>query len=144
MGDLDISYPNHVPEERVEQDQIARDICYLGYCSDVPKQIRQADCIVLPSYNEGLSRVLMEAIAMGKPVITTDIPGCRETVDDGKNGFLVQLKDVKGLAEAMLKLVGLNNDQRKEMEKYSRWKAEQQFDIKHVLKIYQQITDQYC
>lgn len=145
LGDLDTSYPNHVPAERVQQDQAVGDICYLGYCPDVVGQIRQADCVVLPSfYNEGLSRVLMEAIAMGKPVITTDIPGCREAVEDGKNGFLVQPKDAGALEEAMLRLIRLDEEQRQTMGKYSRRKAERDFDVAHVLKIYQQITEQYC
>lgn len=145
LGDLDVSYPNHVPEEKVRQDEVAGDIRYLGYCADVVERIRQADCVVLPSfYNEGLSRVLMEALAMGKPIITTDIPGCREAVDDERNGFLIKPKDVKGLTEAMMKLVKMNCNQRLEMEKYSRLKAERQFDIKHVLKVYQKITDQFC
>lgn len=145
LGDLDVSYPNHVPEEKVRQDEVAGDIRYLGYCADVVERIRQADCVVLPSfYNEGLSRVLMEAIAMGKPIITTDIPGCREAVDDDRNGFLIQPKDIKGLVEAMMKLVKMNRNQRLEMGKHSRLKAEQLFDIKHVFKVYQQITDLYC
>lgn len=139
MGDLDLSYPNHVPAERLQQDQATGDISYLEFSPNVVERIGQADCIVLPSYNEGLSRVLMEAIAMGKAVITTDIPGCRETVDDGKNGYLVQPKDVNGLAEAMQKFASLNIEKRLEMGKFSRQKAEKQFDIRTVIQKYSTI-----
>lgn len=144
LGGLDTSYPRHVPEARIYQDHEAGYVRYLGYCSDVVGKIQQADCIVLPSYNEGLSRVLMEALAMGKPVITTDIPGCKETVEEGKNGFLVQPRDVDSLVCAVKKMLGLGREEWQEMGKYSRRKAEREFDITHVVEVYQQITGQFC
>ena len=101
LGKIDQEYPNHVPESVVRHDHAEGVIHYLGFVSDVREIIRQADCIVLPTfYNEGLSRVLMEAMALRKSIITTNIPGCKETVEEGRNGFLVPPRDVDALAQA--------------------------------------------
>lgn len=144
LGGVDVSYPRHVPEARIRQDANARYIRYWGYCPDVAAKIQGADCIVLPSfYNEGLSRVLMEALAMGKPIITTDIPGCRETVEEGKNGFLAQPQNTESLIVAVKKFLALSREERREMGTYSRRKAEQEFDIVDVVKVYKQITDRF-
>jgi len=76
-------------------------INYLGKLDDVRPSIADALVYVLPSYREGTPRTVLEAMSMGRPVITTDAPGCRETVVDGENGFLVPVKSVEALAEAM-------------------------------------------
>lgn len=141
LGSIDGAYPNHVPEEQVRKDVEAGYIRYLGYHSNVRFDIEEADCIVLPSYHEGLSRVLMEALAMGKPIITTDIPGCRETVDISKNGFLVKPKDTKSLMDAIIKFLALTEDKKHAMGRYSREKAEREFDVLDVVKMYHQITN---
>jgi len=90
----------------VSSDEIATWSCedgftYLGASDDVANVIAKYDVFVLPSYREGLPRATLEAMAMGKPVITTDVPGCRQTVIDGVNGYLVAPRDAKGLANAM-------------------------------------------
>jgi len=77
---------------------------YLGWLKDVRPAIAAADVMVLPSYSEGTPRSLLEAMAMGRAIVTTDAPGCRETVEDGVNGYLVAVKDVTALSEAMAKL----------------------------------------
>lgn len=141
LGDFDFSYPDHVTKERVERDCSREIIHYLGYSPEVATKIQMADCIVLPSYHEGLSRVLIEALAMGKPIITTDIPGCRETVEHGKNGFLVAPKDIESLAAAFTQFVHTGAREREEMGKYSRKKAEEEFNIKHVISEYKKIID---
>ena len=140
LGSVDVAYPNHVPEERVNDDHEKEYIRYLGYQPDVDRYIGRADCIVLPSYHEGLSRVLMEGLAMGKPIITTDIPGCRETVADGQNGFLVQPRSTESLIEAVRKFLSLSNTDRDAMGKFSRKLAEEIFDIREVIKVYKKIT----
>ena len=141
LGSIDVEYPNHVPEEQVKADSDAGHICYLGYHPDVVPYILESDCIVLPSfYNEGLSRVLMEALAMGKPIITTDIPGCRETVEEGKNGYLVKPKDAKSLEQGMKKFLALTIEERQNMGRNGRQKAEREFDICDVVKTYHKIT----
>lgn len=78
---------------------------YLGKLDDVRPAISECSVYVLPSYREGTPRTVLEAMAMGRPVITTDVPGCRETVVEGENGFLVPAKTVEKLSEAMLRFV---------------------------------------
>jgi glycosyltransferase involved in cell wall biosynthesis len=140
LGRIDEAYPRHVPLEVVQGDDAAGIIRYLGHTSDVRPYMQEADCIVLPSYHEGMSRVLMEALAMQKPIITSDIPGCRETVDDGKNGFLVPARDAQGLAQAFERFLALTDDERQAMGRYSRLKAEKEFDVNKVIAVYRSIT----
>lgn len=138
MGPIDV-HPAAVKRETIESDVRKGYIKYIGFSPDVMSQIAQANCIVLPSYHEGLSRVLMEAAAMGKPIVTTDIPGCRETVDDGINGFLCQPGDTKSLISAFKKMINLSEDERHGMELASRKKAEEVFDEKLLIRKYEAI-----
>ncbi len=141
LGAIDAVFPNHVSEKIVRKDHEHGIVNYLGFTFDVVPIIHSASCVVLPSYyNEGLSRSLMEAIAMGKPVITTDISGCRETVEDAKNGFIVPPRNTIALKDAFEKFINLSESEREEMGKYSRIKAEREFDIKHVIDVYRKIT----
>lgn len=140
LGSIDPVYPNCVPKTIVEKDSHEGYIKYLGETKNVQPFIQTADCIVLPSYHEGLSRVLIESLAMGKPIITTDIPGCRETVECGKNGYLVPPRNSHALADAILKFVNLSSEERKQMGLYGRMKAEKEFDVKNVIAVYKQIT----
>ena len=87
-----------------------------------------------------MSRVLMEAMAMRKPIITTDIPGCKETVEEGRNGYIVPPRDVEALANAIRKFLRLSQDERKLMGEYGRMKAEREFDVKNVIAVYRKIT----
>ena len=140
LGSIDIQYPNHVSENTVMEDNNNGTINYLGVSTDVCSIIKKADCIVLPSYHEGLSRVLIEALAMGKPIITSDIPGCRETVEEGMNGYLVPSKNSEALADAFNRFISLSDIERQKMGVYSRKKAEKEFDVKNVIAIYRKIT----
>jgi glycosyltransferase involved in cell wall biosynthesis len=107
-----------------------------GATDDVRPFIAQADCVVLPSYREGTPRALLEAAAMGKPLIATDVPGCREVVHDGNNGYLCKVKDSADLARVMRKLMELPAEQRLEMGRASRRLAEEVFDDKIVVRKY--------
>lgn len=109
---------------------------YLGTSDDVKSLISEADCIVLPSYREGLSRVLLEAASMEKPIITTNVPGCKEVVNDGVNGYLCEVKNAKSLAEQMEKMILLSNEERQEMGKNGREKVIKEFDEKIVIEKY--------
>lgn len=96
--------------------------------TDVKPWLQCAHVFVLPSYREGVPRSTQEAMAMGRPVITTDVPGCRETVVEGVNGFLVPARDPQALAEAMMRFVD-NPDLIAAMGHESRQLAEQRFDV---------------
>jgi glycosyltransferase involved in cell wall biosynthesis len=106
-------------------------INYKGKLEDVRPAIEASSVYVLPSYREGTPRTVLEAMSMGRPIITTDVPGCRETVDDGFNGFLVKDKDADHLANAMRRFID-NPDLISEFGKASRKVAEKKFDVKKV------------
>lgn len=144
LGDVDEEYPNNVPRNIIEQDVSNGFISYLGYIPDVYNVIKNADCIVLPTfYNEGLSRVLMEGLAMSKPIITTNIPGCKETVVNGVNGFLCEPKDTLSLINACRKFLYLSENDRHAMGRAGREIAESKFDVRDVIKVYSSITNKY-
>nr|WP_280525335.1 glycosyltransferase [Chlorobium phaeovibrioides] len=99
----------------------------------VPVQpwLEQASVFVLPSYREGVPRSTQEAMALGRPIITTDVPGCRQTVEHGVNGFLVPVRDAAALAEAMLQFIE-QPDLIDSMGRKSRRLAEERFDVHQV------------
>lgn len=100
VGPMDTN-PAAIPLEEISAWQREEVIEYLGEVEDVRPMMQQASVYVLPSYREGTPRTVLEAMAMGRPIITTDAPGCRETVIDGDNGFLVPVKSVDALVAAM-------------------------------------------
>ncbi len=130
LGPLDIN-PAAITQEQLEQWTKEGIIEYLGKTNDVRPYIADASVFVLPSYREGTPRSVLEAMSMGRPIITTDAPGCRETVIDGKNGFLVPVKDVDTLKSAMEKFI-LNPDLIVQMGEQSRIIAEEKYDVRKV------------
>lgn len=99
-----------------------------GFQSEPQPYYAGADCVVLPSYHEGMSNVLLEAAAMGRPVITSDIPGCREAVEDGVSGYLCRVKDADSLYEQMCRMVETDPDRRRTMGLAGRAKMEREFE----------------
>ena len=93
---------------------------YHGYQSDMKRFYAMASCVVLPSYHEGMSNVLLEAAASGRPLITSDIPGCREAVENGVSGYLCPVKDADALYDAMRRFVELPESWRGEMGRRGR------------------------
>ncbi len=100
---------------------------YKGFTDDIKGYIEKADCIVLPSYREGLSKTLLEAASMQKPIITTNVPGCKDVVEDGINGFLCQVKNSHDLKEKMIKMLNLPFQKRLQMGKKGREKIITEF-----------------
>ena len=109
---------------------------HLGVTSDVRPYIGAVECTVMPSYHEGMSNVNLESAANGRPVITTDVPGCRETVDDGVTGILVKSRDTQSLTDGVEKFLSLTYDQKKQMGIAGRKKVEREFDREMVVKAY--------
>lgn len=101
---------------------------YHGYQADMRPFYAMASCVVLPSYHEGMSNVLLEGAASGRPLITSDIPGCREAVEDGISGYLCRAQDADALYETMRRFTELPEDQRREMGCYGRARMEQRFN----------------
>ena len=111
-------------------------IDYLGEKKDVRKFIAESDCIVLPSYREGTSNILLEAGSMEKPVITTNTTGCKEIVEDGVTGLLCKVKDDIDLAEKMEQMLMLTEEQRNSMGKKARQKIIKEYDKQIVIDAY--------
>jgi glycosyltransferase involved in cell wall biosynthesis len=136
LGFLDADNRTAVPREDVQSWEAEGVIEYLGSADDVRPYIAEADCIVLPSYREGTPRTLLEAAAMGKPLIATDVPGCREVVEHGHNGFLCRVRDADNLASALMKFVELSPSGRARMGQAGRAKVEREFDEQLVIAAY--------
>jgi len=118
-------------------------IKYLGISNDVRKEIKEVDCIVNPSYHEGMSNVLLEGAAMGKPLIASDIPGCREIIIDDYNGFLFENKSIKSLIEKINAFISLSKEKKAEMGINSRRLVEKKFDRAIVINEYLQIINKF-
>jgi len=130
VGELDKDNPSSVNPDELAKWVHEDIIDYKGYVKDVRKVISDSDCIVLPSYREAIARSLTEAMAMGKPIITTNVAGCKEAVDDGVNGFIVKVKSSDSLEEAISKMITVGNEERIKMGLAGRKKAEIEFDDK--------------
>lgn len=140
MGPFD-DHPAAVKRSTLENDVRRGVIDYIAYSPDVVSQIAAADCVVLSSYAEGLSRVLMEGAAMGRPLIATDIAGCREAVDDGRSGYLVPPRDARALTDACERFAALSRNERQTMGRAGRRIAERRFDVGDVCRVYGNIIE---
>ena len=123
--------PDAIDQQELDEWVSSGTLEFLGKLSDVRPAIAESNVYVLPSYREGTPRTVLEAMAMGRPVITTDAPGCRETVSDGDNGFLVPVKAVDALVAAMIKFIE-NPELVSKMGQRSRLVAEQKYDVHRV------------
>jgi len=137
LGALNVDNPSVISKDEIQKYEKRNIIKYLGVTDDIEKILKEVDCIVLPSYyREGTPRVLLEAAAMEKPIITTDNVGCRDVVDDGTNGFLCKPRDYRDLAEKMEKMINLSEAERKIMGQKGREKIIKEFDEKIVIEKY--------
>ena len=119
VGDVDHDNPMSIPNSTINKWVNECHIEWKGHCENMPEILSLASIICLPSYREGLPKILLEAAAIGRPLIATDAPGCREIVRNGENGILVKLKDVDSLYGAVKMLVS-NQQMRQSMGKRSR------------------------
>ena len=136
LGAKDPGHKRCIPSERVDDWSESGHVEYLGTTADVRGFINQADCIVLPSYREGTPRTLLEAASHAKPIVATDVPGCRHVVEHGKNGFLCQPRSSCDLADKMLDMLSLSDSQRKSMGTYGRQKVMKEYDENLVISKY--------
>ena len=137
LGMIDRGNPRGISENTIrtwEQNSIIK---YLGETDDVRLFIAQSDVVVYPSYyQEGIPRFLLEAMSMEKPIITTDSVGCREVIEDRKNGIKIEPRNVDSLAKAMKDMIELSEQERIEMGRYGRQKAIHEFAEEKVVDIY--------
>ncbi len=121
-------------------EEYSDDIHYLGQRNDIPELIELCDCFVLPSYyREGVPRVLLEAGWHGKPIVTTDMPGCREIVKDGWNGWLIPPRNASALAQAILKTIKMDTAEQTLFGQRSRKYIEEEFSLECVFNAYTKI-----
>lgn len=136
LGFVDAQNPTAISAAQMDAWVAQGFVNYLGMSDDVRVEIAAADCIVLPSYREGTPRTLLEAAAMGRPIITTDAVGCREVVEDGVNGYLCKVRDPSDLADKMDQMLSLTHAERTEMGLRGRAKMEAEFDERIVIRKY--------
>lgn len=145
LGFLDVQNPAAISRDQMSIWASEGLVQYLGVSDEVSIEIAKADCVVLPSYyREGTPRALLEAAAMGRPIITADSVGCREVVDDSVNGFLCQPRSAHDLAEKMEKISSLTALERKAMGQRGRIKMEEQFDECLVIEAYLKVIRDFC
>lgn len=143
VGDIDQGNPTSATAQDIELWRAIPNLSVLGYQKDMAAVFRSSNLVVLPSYREGLPKVLIEAAACGRAVITTDVPGCRDAIEENKTGLLVPVKNAQALARAIEKLV-TDSALRVRMGTAGRQLAEDEFSIEQVieqhLSIYQQVS----
>ena len=137
LGFADVDNPSAIPRQQLDDWAAEGMVEYLGATDDVRPWLIQADCVVLPSnYREGVPRTLLEAAATARPVITTDAPGCRDTVRDGVTGWLCRPADADDLAQRLLDFVATPAAARAAMGAEARRFMEQHFDERQVIARY--------
>lgn len=142
LGDQDQGNPAAVEEEDLNNWKQEGVVDFLGFKRNTRDYICQANAIVLPSYREGVPRVILEAFAMFKPCITTDAPGCKHTVDHEKNGLICKVKNAEDLFLKMEQFILLSKEQKEIMGKNARKKAESVYSLDKIVKEYLAIIDE--
>lgn len=135
-GALDTANPSGVSAEELAAWQDAGNIEYLGVVDDPRPWYAQASAVVLPSYREGMSRVLLEAISCGLPVLASDVPGCQDLVEHGESGYLFPPRDVEGLADHMKRFIKLSPDTQAAFGARGRERAVNEFGENRVNAVY--------
>ena len=132
VGAPDDQNPASISLDILDEWKASGVVEWLGHRDDIPKLLAESHIVCLPSYREGLPKSLLEGLATGRPIVTTDVPGCRETVREGVNGFLVPPRDALALADALEKLV-LDGALRKSMGHESRRLAVSEFSSERII-----------
>ena len=136
LGSLDAANNTTISKEQMNIWVDEGLVNYLGVTDDVKEFIKKADCIVLPSYREGTPRTLLESASMVKPIVTTNVAGCKEVVDDSVNGYLCEVRNSADLADKMEMMLNLSEDERKLMGEAGRAKMINEFDESIVINKY--------
>ncbi len=142
LGFKDAQNPNAVAEDQMASWLKNGYVTYWGSSTDVREFLALADCVVLPSYREGTPRTLLEAAAMGRPLVATDVPGCREVVRDGFNGLLCRPRDSQDLADKMQTILQMPGAQLAHMGQAGRQWIEERFDEHRVIEEYLEVLDE--
>lgn len=136
LGFLEVENPGAISVKQMNAWVSKGLVEYLGAAEDVRPYLKAADCVVLPSYREGISKTLLEACAMAKPIITTDTVGCRDLVEEGRNGYLCEVKSPDNLAEKMKIILKKDWNCLDKMGDFGRQKIAKQYDEQKVIRQY--------
>jgi len=136
LGFLDSGNPSAIGQSQMQEWVDEGIVRYLGVTDDVRVEIEAAHCVVLPSYREGAPRTLLEASAMGRPIVTTDVPGCRYVVENGITGLLCRPRDAESLARGLERVLAMTPQALTTMGQMGRRKMESDFDDKLVYRLY--------
>jgi len=138
IGGFEPDHARSIDQTLIDEWKSGSCIEWLDHQEDIRPYIKEADVVVLPSYREGTPKTLLEAGAMGKALIASDVPGCRQVVKDGSNGFLCKVRDSKDLANKMRLYLSLNDEEQQQMRQNSRKHIEENYDEKIVIGLYEQ------
>ncbi len=141
VGGYDPDHPRSITLEEFHDIQLNEDVRYYMQQEDIRSILAKATAVVLPSYREGTPKTLLEGAAMGKPLIATDVPGCRNVVVHGSNGFLCREKSSEELAKCLTKFMDLSHDERTKMGLNSRSIMEERYNEQFVISSYQEQID---
>jgi glycosyltransferase involved in cell wall biosynthesis len=140
LGAIDEAHQRGIPAKIIYSWIEEGLVEYLGRVPDVRNYIKNADCIVLPSYREGTPRTLLEAASMARPIVTTNVAGCNSVVKDNHNGYLCNLKDIHDLANTMQKMLNLSAEQRRAFGLKGRAHVEKMFNENVVINKYKDLV----
>ncbi|VAX07265.1 Lipid carrier : UDP-N-acetylgalactosaminyltransferase / Alpha-1,3-N-acetylgalactosamine transferase PglA; Putative glycosyltransferase [hydrothermal vent metagenome] len=132
VGDIDKGNPKSISYQEIDLGCKENVVEWSGYSADIPKIMASSHIVCLPSYREGLPKVLIEAAACGRAVVTTDVPGCRDAIEPDVSGLLVRVHDIKSLADALERLI-TDDSLRRKMGRAGRVLAEREFTIQKVV-----------
>ena len=145
IGEPDLGNPSAIEQSEIDSWESLPNVKYLGRRSDIADILKGSHIVCLPSYREGLPKSLLEALSSGRPIITTDVPGCREVCEDGVNGLLIPVRDSIALSDAIEKLA-INPELRQAMGRAGRMRAESEFSSELVctqtLDLYRRLMSQ--
>ncbi|RXZ43463.1 glycosyltransferase family 4 protein [Crenobacter cavernae] len=143
LGACSVPNPSVIGREQIAEWEKEGVIEYLGSMPDVRPMIAQADCMVLPSYREGVPRTLMEAASMAKPLIATNVPGCRDVIREGETGLLCHAKNAVSLAACIERVLAMSAKERQMMGEAGRRFMIERFDEQRIIDQYMQTLERY-
>ena len=143
IGDYDYDNISSIKEKDILDLNKSNNVEIIGFQDNILNHLIKSSCVVLPSYREGMSKSLLEACSVGRPIIASNVPGCKEIVKENHNGFLCEARDYKNLADQIEKFINLKYDEKKLFGKRSRNIAEKKFDEKLVISRYMDEINKY-
>ena len=141
VGKAGVNNPSAISLSEIEGWVDEGCVEYLGDTDDIRPHIAASDVVVLPSYREGLPKILLEAASMRRPIVASDVSGCREIVIDGFNGFLCKARDFSSLADAMVRMLQASPQERDQMGARGRAMAVERFSEESVIAAYLSVID---